>query len=132
MVKFRIQFILAPILALVCLHIGGCAGGAARSAGYGYSKGALEYVVDKNVGDTHKVVLKALKGMNIKTADHQENADSAVGHVKTRGADNTQIEIYSRYLTDDKTTVSIRVGTGMLKKEESRAIQIMDEIKKNI
>ncbi len=130
MLKFSYQSVMALILALACLQFGGCAGGAARSAGYGYSKGALEYVVNKSVADTHGVVLDALKGMKIEVFDHQENADSAVGHVKTRSADNTQIEIHSRYLGENRTTLSIRVGTGFLKKEESRAIHIMDEIKK--
>ncbi len=132
MLKFSCQPVMGLVFALACLQFTGCAGGAARSAGYGYSKGALEYIVNKSVADTHTIVLDSLKGMKIEVFDHQENADSAVGHVKTRSADNTQIEIHSRYLGENRTTISIRVGVGILKKEESRAIHIMDEIKKEL
>ena len=109
--SFRKASLLAVVLASG-ISLSGCIplliGAAAGAGGIAYIKGTLEQNLDRSVDKVHKAALTTLKELKI-TINKEESAlhDSKI---QAQYPDETKISIDVVALTEQSSTIKIRVG----------------------
>jgi hypothetical protein len=122
------------ILAILCLHLTGCAGvvlfgagTAAGVAGYKYYKGALDVTYKASFEDTWKASMAALKEMNCEI--ERSKHDITTGSIWAKFDDGKPVNISIEYESATQTKAVIRVGA--LGEKEASLI-VKDKIAKHL
>ena len=105
--------------------VGGVA--AAGAAGYAYVKGDLKSTEGASLDKTWNATLLAMKEMSFPII--KQGKDGIAGELTARNANNKEVYIYEKKLSDTATEVSIRVGTFG---DEQASITILTKIKSHL
>jgi hypothetical protein len=121
-------FALCAVLVFLC---SGClavvVGAAGGAAGAVYVMGKLNAEVNYEMSVVHKATVAALAEMELKLLE--DKVDKLSAHVESEFSDGEHVWIDLEYLSDSRTSLTIRVGvTG----NEVRARKIYDAIKRHL
>ena len=106
-----------------CWMFAGAAGGAGAMA---YLRGDLTTTEQVTLDSAWSATQKALKSLEFKVVSQEKDALKATA--KATMADNKQVEVKLKKLTDDTTEIAIHVG---LLGDEEQSKLILAEIRKN-
>ena len=114
---------------LLCVFFTGCApavfiGGAVMGiGGYKYYEGALEVIYQAPYDKTWNASIKALEDMEYRIEEKTQKLGS--GTISTSGDNKTKVTISVKYVSQEETEVTIRVG---IFGDESASNVIKDKI----
>ena len=114
---------------LLCFFFTGCApavfigGAVAGIGGYKYYEGALSVIYQASYDKTWNASIKALEDMEYRIEEKTQKLGS--GNISTTGDNKTRVKISVKYVTQEETEVTIRVG---IFGDESASNVIKDKI----
>ena len=120
---FVMTILAAPLALSGCIVVAAAAGAGT----YAYVSGALDATLDSSLDRAVAATERGLKDLRFSAV--LVTHDALVGKATATMADDTDIEIKLKKITDTTTRVSIRVGTFG---SEKKSIEILDAIKKRL
>ena len=122
---------LLAVVVAAGVSLSGCipllVGAAAGAGGIAYIKGTLEQNLDASVEKVHKATLAALKGLKLSITKEELSLHDS--KIQAEYPDNTKINIDSTSLTEQSSTIKIRVGVFG---DQQKSEVILNAIRKKI